>query len=150
MNLAQLVSITLLGVCCVILDAVNHSLGFSFLWLLGLGVFGLVIGSPSMSSSSASKAGDSITPDHVRTMNTTRRQVTTNIHTMLPSLSRHRMELLSAYHLVLLMAFLTMEHYGIELLSLSGYISILVATIAPHLLLTLISDLYDEDEAGQH
>ena len=58
------------------------------------------------------------------------------------------MELLSAYHLVLLMAFLTMEHYGIELLSLSGYISILVATIAPHLLLT--SDLYDEDEAGQH
>nr|WP_311450974.1 hypothetical protein [uncultured Porphyromonas sp.] len=69
---------------------------------------------------------------------------------MLPSLSRHRMELLSAYHLVLLMAFLTMEHYGIELLSLSGYISILVATIAPHLLLTLISDLYDEDEAGQH
>ena len=103
-----------------------------------------------MRSYSASKAGDSITPDHVRTMNTTRRQVTTNIHTMLPSLSRHRMELLSAYHLVLLMAFLTMEHYGIELLSLSGYISILVATIAPHLLLTLISDLYDEDEAGQH
>ena len=45
MNLAQLVSITLLGVCCVILDAVNHSLGFSFLWLLGLGVFGLTMAS---------------------------------------------------------------------------------------------------------
>ena len=45
MNLAQLVSITLLGVCCVILDVVNHSLGFSFLWLLGLGVFGLTMAS---------------------------------------------------------------------------------------------------------
>ncbi len=69
---------------------------------------------------------------------------------MLPSLSRHRMELLSAYHLVLLVSFLIMEHYGIGILSLSGCISILATTIAPHLLLTLISDLYDEDEAGQY
>ena len=43
MNLAQLVSITLLGVCCIILDVVNHSLGFCLLWLIGLTVYSLLL-----------------------------------------------------------------------------------------------------------
>ncbi len=45
MNLPQIVGISLLGLCCLLLDVLNHSIGFCFLWLLGLGVFGVTMAS---------------------------------------------------------------------------------------------------------